>query len=111
MLAIRVCVPSACHAELVSASYCVGAVMPNLFRHLETLKRVQGDGLEGKTLKQVQGDGGVQECWQCVCAPSTCHAELVSASLETLKQVQGDGLEEKTLKRVQGDGGGGESRR
>jgi hypothetical protein len=49
--------PSAGHAELVSASGCLLPVMPNLFRHLtETPKRVQGDDQERMTLKQVQGD-------------------------------------------------------
>ncbi len=54
---MRVTTPFARHAELVSASDCVGSVMPNLLQHLETLKRVQGDRREKKTLKQVQGDG------------------------------------------------------
>ncbi len=50
--------------------------MLNLLQHLETLKRVQGDGVRVLAMR--------------VCVAFGSHAELASASGETLKRVQGD---------------------
>ncbi len=54
--------------NMIQHLFAFSIVMPNLFRHLETLKRVQGDSMGVLAMR--------------VRVAFACHAELVSASVD-----------------------------